>query len=110
MLSAAGGAAHPVRAASLGSGIAGQAPVAGHGPQAAGQHDHKARHSDRDDISHDPGEQQPDADQQPERRPDEAALVMHPRVGRADGLSKPRVTGAERLLDLLKLALLVLRQ
>jgi len=49
--------------------VAGHAPVAGHGPQAAGQHDRKARHSDRDDISHDPREQQPDTDHEPERRP-----------------------------------------
>jgi hypothetical protein len=32
---------------------------------------------------------------------------MHPRVGRLYSVSKPRVAGAERLLDLLELALLV---
>jgi hypothetical protein len=35
---------------------------------------------------------------------------MHPRVGRAYGLSKPRITSAERRLDLLELAPLVLRE
>jgi hypothetical protein len=35
---------------------------------------------------------------------------VHPRVGRLYGVSKPRVTGAERLLDLLELALLVFRE
>jgi len=35
---------------------------------------------------------------------------MHPRVGRAHGAGKPRVTGAERCFDLLKLAAFVLRE
>ena len=38
------------------------------------------------------------------------ALVVHPRVGRSYGVSKPRVIGAERLLDLLELAPLMLRE
>jgi hypothetical protein len=35
---------------------------------------------------------------------------VHPRVGRSDRVSKPRVIGAERLLDLLELAPLMLRE
>jgi hypothetical protein len=58
----------------------------------------------RIDIDHDPGEQQPDADQEPERRLGAPALVAHPRVGRVDGAGKPRVVGTKRLLDLLELA------
>ena len=104
----------PARAPGLSGGApgggAGHALVAGHRPQAAGEHDHKARHRDRDDIDHHPSEQQSNADHEPQRRRDDPALVVHPRVGRVHGLSKPRVTGAERLLDLLELALLVLRE
>src|SRR5690349_20609799 len=91
-------------------GEAGHAPVAGHRPQAAGDHDHKARHRDWDDIDHHSGEQQPNADHEPQRRCDDPAPVVHPRVGRMHGLSKPTVTGAERLLDLLELAPLMLSE
>ena len=44
----------------------------------------------RIDIDHDPGEQQPDADQEPERRLGAPALVAHPRVGRVDGAGNRR--------------------
>src|SRR6516225_3460263 len=84
--------------------------VAGRRPQAAGQHGCKARYRDRDDIDHDPGKQQPGTGQEPQRRHDDPALVVHPRVGRLYGVSKPRVTGAERLLDLLELAPLMFRE
>jgi len=57
-----------------------------------------------------PGQQQPDADQESERRRDDPAPVMHSRVGRAHRTGKPRVTGAERRFDLLKLAPFVLRE
>ena len=103
----------PARRARAGTrhlGAAGHAPVTGHRPQAAGEHHHKAGHRDQDDIDHDSGEQQPDSDQEPQRRRDDPALVMHPRVGRVHGFSKPRVTGVKRLLDLLELALLMLRE
>src|SRR5262249_32964469 len=91
-------------------GGAGHAPVTAHRPQAAGEHDHKARHCDQDDIDHDAGEQQPDADHEPEHGRDDPALVVHPRIGRVYGVSKPRVADAERLLDLLELTLLMLRE
>jgi hypothetical protein len=44
--------------------------------------------------------QEPDAGQEPERRPDDPAPVVHLRVGRVHDVGKPRVIGAERLLDL----------
>src|SRR6516225_7948928 len=100
----------PVLGRDAAGGDAGHALVAGRRPQAAGEHGRKARHCDRDDIDHDPGEQQPGTGQEPQRRHDDPALVVHPRVGRLHGVSKPRVTGAERLLDLLELALLVFRE
>ena len=107
------GAPLPASSPGLGGdapGGAGHPPVAGHCPQAAGEHDHKGRHHDQGDIGHDPGEQQPDADHEPQRRCGHPALVAHPRVGRRYGVSKPRVIGAEPLLDLLEQALLVLRE
>ena len=61
-------------------------------------------------FDHDPGEQQPDAGHQPQRRRDDPAPVVHPRVGRSHGVSEPRVIGAQRLLDLLELAPLMLRE
>src|SRR5258708_6697848 len=91
-------------------GPASHPAVAGHRPHAAGEHDHNARHRDQDDTDHDPSQQKPDPGQEPQYRFDPPAPVMHPRVGRAYGLSKPRITSAERRLDLLELAPLVLRE
>src|ERR1039457_7009866 len=42
----------PVLGGDASGGAAGHPPVAGYRPQAAGEHDHKARHRDRDDIDH----------------------------------------------------------
>jgi hypothetical protein len=55
----------PVPGGDGSGGEAGHAPVAGDRPHAAGEHDHQARHPGQDDIDHDPGEHQPDADQDP---------------------------------------------
>src|SRR5712691_9064410 len=92
------------------SGDADHMPVTGHRPHAAGEHDDEACHPERDELDHDSGQQQPDAYQEPDSRLDDSALVVHPRVGSAHCVSEPRVIGIECLLDLLELALLVLRQ
>jgi hypothetical protein len=76
-------------------GGATHAPRTGHRPHAAGKHDHKARHCDQDDIDHDPGERQPDADQEPRARLGAPAPIAHPRAGRMDGAGKPRVVGTK---------------
>jgi len=65
-----------LRVASLAGDDAGHAPVTGHRPHAAGEHDHAARRCDRHDIDHDPGEQQPDADQEPERRHEKSSALI----------------------------------
>jgi hypothetical protein len=40
-----------------------------------------------------PGQQQPDAGQESQRRRDDPAPVMHPRVGRAHRAGEPPVAG-----------------
>jgi hypothetical protein len=57
-----------------------------------------------------PASSSPTPDHEPQRRRDDPAPVVHPRAGRLYGVSKPRVTGTERPLDLLKLALLMVRK
>ena len=57
-----------------------------------------------------PATQHPDAQQEPQRGLDDPALVVHARIARADGVGEPRIIGVERLLNLLELALLVLRE
>ena len=58
----------------------------------------------RIDIDHDPGEQQPDADQEPGRPPRCPGACSAP-AGRPRGRRwQPRVVGTKRLLDLLELA------
>jgi len=85
-------------------------PVAGQGPHTAGQHDHETSYADPRVLGGHSGHQQPDTDEETECCLEDPAAVMHPRVAGADSPGKPRVLGIERLLDLLKLALLVLRE
>ena len=89
---------------------AGHVPPAGQGPHRAGQHDHEAGYADHGELGHDTGQQQADAEQKPDRRLDDPALVVHPGILRAHRLRELRILSIERTLDLLELTLLVLRQ
>src|ERR1022692_3259758 len=91
-------------------GDAGHVPVAGQRPHAGREHDHETGDSDKHIGSDNPGQEQSDADDEPEGSLDDPALVVHSRVAGAHGVREPRVIGVKRLLDLLELALLVLRE
>ena len=54
-----------------------------------------------------PGREQASTDHDPEQGIFELALILHPRISRAHETHEPRVIPAERLLNLLQLALLV---
>src|SRR5262249_55805432 len=88
----------------------GHVPVAAQRPHAAGEHHDEAGDADPDVLGRHPGDQQSDADQESEGRLEDSAPVMHSRVACAHAAGEPRVLGIERLLDLLELALLVLRE
>ena len=88
----------------------GHVPPTGQRPHRAGQHDHEASYADHGELGHDTGQQQADAEQEPDRRLDDPALVVHPGILRAHCLRELWILSIERTLDLLELTLLVLRQ
>ena len=77
---------------------------------AARQHDQEPADADKDDLRDHSGQEQADTDHEPDRRLDDPALVVDLGVLRAHRLGKLRIVGIERLLDLLELTLLVLRE
>ncbi len=85
-------------------------PVAAQRPHAAGQHDHEPGYADPQVLDGHPGHQQPDPEQEAHHGLDDPPSVVHSRVAGAHRAGEPRVLGIERLLNLLELALLVLRE
>ena len=79
-------------------------------PHGAGEHDHEAADTHKDDLGNHTGQQQAHSEQEPDRGIDHPPLVVDLRVSCAHGLRKLRIVGIERLLDLLELTLLVLRK
>src|SRR5580700_7729359 len=85
-------------------------PPAGQRPHRTRQHDEEPADADKDDLRNHSGQEQAYTDHEPDRGLDDPALVVDPGILRAHGLGKLRVVGIERLLDLLELTLLVLRE
>src|SRR6266568_1366121 len=92
------------------AGDAAHVPPAGKSPHGAGKHDHEAANTDKDDLRDHACQQKTHTEQESDRGFDHPPLVMDAGILRAHGLRKLGIVGIERLLDLLELALLVLRQ
>jgi hypothetical protein len=82
-------------------------PPADHRPHQGQQHDHPAGRVQVDTVGDRPGREQASADHDPGQGLDELTLMVHPRIAGAHETRKLRIIPAERLLNLLQLALLV---
>src|SRR5262249_31145234 len=105
-----GGALRPGHSEALAADDPAHVPPAGQRPHRARQHDQETADANEDKLRNDTGQEQAYADHESDRSLDHAALVVDARVLRPHGLGKLRIVGIERLLDLLELTLLVLRE
>ena len=85
-------------------------PVAGQGPHAAHEHDDESSHAHPEVLGNDPAEQQPDTQHESGYGLNGPALVMHTRIAGANRVDKFWILAVKRLLDLLELTLLMLRE
>jgi transglutaminase-like putative cysteine protease len=85
-------------------------PPAGQRPHGAGEHDQESRDAHRDVLDDDTGDQQADTQQEPDGSQNHPAPVVDPGITCADALRELRILGIQRLFDLFKHALLMLRE